>query len=86
MGAVVQLFERSGVRVSFSGHEHNDVEGALTETWSGECHFLLATIDGNGMTVRAIGESPGDALLDIPRATPSGDIIQGPIPAGSTPA
>ena len=105
MGAVVDLFERSGVRVSFSGHEHNfqhsyyngidyfvsgagakirrrkpdDFDGAHTQTWSGECHFLLVTIDGDRMTVRAIGESPGETLLDIPRATPSGEIVQGPI-------
>ena len=110
MGPVIDLFERSGVRVSFSGHEHNfqhshwkgidyfvtgagakirrripdDFEGAHTQTWSGECHFLLATIDGDRMTVRAIGESPGDALADIPRASPSGDIVQGPIDVGRT--
>ena len=108
MRPVIDLFERSGVRVSFSGHEHNfqhsqwngidyfvsgagakirrripdDFEGAHTQSWSGECHFLLVTIDANRMTVRAIGESPEEALLDIPRATPSGDIVQGPIPVG----
>ena len=112
MGPVIDLFERSGVRVSFSGHEHNfqhshwrgidyfvsgagakirrripdDFAAAHTQSWSGECHFLLATIDGDRMTVRAIGESHGDALADIPRATPSGDIVQGPIDVGRTPA
>jgi hypothetical protein len=110
MRPVIDLFERSGVRVSFSGHEHNfqhsqwngidyfvsgagakirrripdDFDGAHTRTWSGECHFLVATIDGNRMTVRAIGESPDDALMDIPRATPSGEIVQGPIAVGYT--
>ena len=105
MGPVIDLFERSGVRVSFSGHEHNfqhsqwngidyfvsgagakirrrvpdDFEGAHTQSWSGECHFLLATIDGDRMTVRAIGESPRETLLDIPRATPAGEIVQGAI-------
>ena len=108
MRPVVDLFERSGVRVSFSGHEHNfqhskwngidyfvsgagakirrrvpnDFESAHTQTWSGECHFLLATIDGDRMTVRAIGEGDGDELEDIPRATPSGEIVQGPIIIG----
>lgn len=108
MGSVVELFERSGVRVAFSGHEHNfqhsRVNGidylvtgagakirrrmpdgfaeAHTLTWSGECHFLLATIDGDRMTVRAIGESPGEALLDIPRLTPEGDAVRGPIAVG----
>src|SRR5687768_9885915 len=105
MQPVVELFERSGVRVSFSGHEHNfqhshwngidyfvsgagakirrrvpdDFAGAHTQSWSGECHFLLATIEGDRMTVRALGESPGETLLDIPRATPAGEIVQGPM-------
>jgi len=108
MAKVVDLFQRSGVRVSFSGHEHNfqhsivdgidyfvsgagakirrrvpnRFEEAHTQTWSGECHFLLCTIDGDRMTVRAIGDSPGDTLLDIPRATPSGDLVRGPIVVG----
>ena len=110
MGKVVDLFQRSGVRVVFSGHEHNfqhsSVDGidyfvsgagakirrrvpdgfeeAHTQTWSGECHFLLCTIDGDRMTVRAIGESPGETLLDIPRSTPDGEIRQGPIVVGGT--
>ena len=110
MGKVVDLFRRSGVRVSFAGHEHNfqhaSVDGidyfvsgagakirrqvpdrfaaAHTQTWSGECHFLLCTIDGDRMTVRAIGDSPADTLLDIPRFTPSGESVQGPIEVGHT--
>jgi hypothetical protein len=105
MRPVIDLFEKSGVRVSFSGHEHNfqhahwngidyfvtgagakirrrvpdDFEGAHTLSWSGECHFVLATIAGDEMVVRAIGESPDGTLADIPRASPSGDILQGPI-------
>ena len=50
-------------------------------TWSGECHFLLVTIDGATMTVRAIGESPEGtlvSLVDIPRLTPAGETVQGP--------
>ena len=110
MDKVVDLFRRSGVRVSFAGHEHNfqhsrvdgidyfvsgagakirrnrpdDFERAHTQSWSGECHFLLCTIDGDRMTVRAIGESPGDTLVDIPRLTPSGEPAQGPIEVGHT--
>ena len=34
-------------------------EAAHTQTWSGECHFLLVTIEGATMSVRAVGESPG---------------------------
>jgi hypothetical protein len=105
MERVVDLFEKSGVRVSFSGHEHNfqhsrwngidyfvsgagskirrrsprRFEQAHTLSWSGECHFLLATIDGSTMTVRAIGESPEGELQDIPRRTPAGELVQGPM-------
>jgi len=56
-----------------------DFEAAHTQTWSGECHFLLVTIDGDTMTVRAIGESPEGTLVDIPRLTPTGDTVQGPM-------
>ena len=106
MDTLLPLFERSGVRVHFSGHEHNfqhsrvggidyfvsgagakirrrvpdRFDEAHTLSWSGECHFLLVTIDGDGLTVRAIGESPEGNLLDIVRYTPSGDRVQGPIP------
>ena len=58
-------------------------DDAHTESWSGECHFLLVTIDGPSMTVRAIGESPDGALVDIPRLTPAGEEIQGPMVVGS---
>ncbi len=54
-------------------------EAAHTETWSGECHFLLVTIDGSRMTVRAIGESPDGTLIDVARLTPAGQPVQGPI-------
>jgi tartrate-resistant acid phosphatase type 5 len=57
----------------------NGFERAHTETWSSECHFLLATIDGATMTVRAIGESPEGTLVDIPRLTPAGEIVRGPM-------
>jgi hypothetical protein len=55
-------------------------EEARTLSWSGECHFLVATIDGDEMTVRAIGESPeGELLLDIPRLTAAGEPVAGPM-------
>jgi tartrate-resistant acid phosphatase type 5 len=108
MAPLIELFERSGVRAHFSGHEHNfqhsraagidyfvsgagakirrrrpnRFEAAHTLSWSGECHFLLVTIDGDRMTVRAIGDSPGPVLMDIPRRTPSDDPVQGPIIVG----
>jgi hypothetical protein len=52
---------------------------AGTQSWSAEAHFLLVTVDRERVTVRAIGESPRDGLVDIPRYTPSGDLVQGPI-------
>ena len=105
MERVVSLFERSGVRACFSGHEHNfqhsrwngidyfvtgagskirrrrptRFDEAHTQSWSGDCHFLLATIDGATMTVRAIGESQDGELIDIPRRTPGGELVQGPV-------
>ena len=56
---------------------------AHTLTWSGECHFLLVTIDGSTMTVRAIGESRDGAIVEIPRLTPSGETVQGPMVVSS---
>ena len=53
-------------------------ESAHTQSWSGQCHFLLVTIHGDTMTVRAIGESE-EGLVDIPRLTPAGEVVQGPI-------
>jgi hypothetical protein len=105
MESVIRLFEDGGVRVCFSGHEHNfqhsrwngidyfvsgagskvrrrsprGFEAAHTESWSSEPHFLLVTIDGETMTVRAIGESPDGTLADIARLTPAGESVQGPI-------
>jgi hypothetical protein len=101
MAGLLPLFERSGVRVVFSGHEHNfqhshtgethyfvsgaagklrrDVpdgfDAAFTRSWSNECHFLLVTIAGRGMTIRAIGElgdQPG--LVDIARFNQRGEV------------
>ncbi len=52
---------------------------AHTRSWAGECHFLLVTIDGETMTVRAIGESLDGSLVDIPRLTPAGEPARGPM-------
>jgi hypothetical protein len=52
---------------------------ARTVTWSNHAHFLLVTIQEHTMKVRVIGELEGDTLRDVPRFTPSGEEITGPI-------
>ena len=54
-------------------------EGAHTVSWSNHAHFLLVTVQGKTMTIRVIGETEGTALRDVPRYTPSGGEISGPI-------
>ena len=104
MEDVIALLEAGGVRVCFSGHEHNFqhsrwngidyfVSGAgskirsgapgrtgeaHTVTWAPVCHFLLVTIAGDRMTVRAIGESI-DSIVDIERFDVDGRRVSGPI-------
>jgi tartrate-resistant acid phosphatase type 5 len=100
MQRLLPLFQRSGVRAMFSGHEHNfqhsradgidyfvtgaagklrrtppdAFDAAHTVTWATDCHFLLATIEGPRMSVRAIGElRDGESHpLDIARRDPDG--------------
>jgi hypothetical protein len=107
MERLIPLFERSGVKVLFSGHEHNfqhslaggihylitgaagklrrsqptAFEEAHTVTWATECHFLLAKVDGDTMTVRALGEvaTPDQDPADIIRLDPEGRPHVGPI-------
>jgi hypothetical protein len=54
------------------------MEEAHTVTWAPVCHFLLVTIRGNRMTVRAIGESPG-GLADIERYDVESKSISAPM-------
>ena len=107
MQLLVPLFQRSGVKVLFAGHEHNfqhsfadgieyfitgaagkfrrstptEFEAAHTVTWATECHFLLAHIAGDKMTVRALGETDTPVILpsDITRFDPQGKPHVGPI-------
>ena len=111
MQRLMPLFERSGVRVMFAGHEHNFqhsrtaqldhfVTGAAgkvrrsppdgfaeahTMSWATDCHFLLARISGDRMTVRAIGalDDPAATPVDIVRFDPEGRPVSGPIEIGS---
>jgi tartrate-resistant acid phosphatase type 5 len=107
MEKLLPLFERSGVRVMFTGHEHNfqhsrtktldhfvtgaagkyrratpdDFGSAHTASWSSDCHFLLAQIDGPRMAVRAIGaiDDPSATPEDIKRFDPDGNPVRGAI-------
>jgi tartrate-resistant acid phosphatase type 5 len=105
MHPLMRRFREAGVRVMFSGHEHNfqhshadgidyfvsgaagklrrgrpdAFEDARTVSWSDTPHFLLVTIDGARMRVRAIGELVDGRLADIPRRSPSDEFLAGPI-------
>ena len=105
MHPLMARFRASGVRVMFSGHEHNfqhsqvdgidyfvsgaagklrrgrpnDFGAASTISWSDTPHFLLVTIEGTAMTVRACGELVDGQLSDIPRRSPSDEFLAGPI-------
>ena len=57
----------------------NAFEEAGTVSWSDTPHFLLVTIDGNRMSVRAIGELVDGKLSDIPRRSPSDEFLAGPM-------
>jgi tartrate-resistant acid phosphatase type 5 len=53
---------------------------AHTVSWAPACHFLLATIDGDTMTVRAIGGGDEGELQEIERYGPGGgERLAGPI-------
>jgi len=107
MTQLLPLFNRAGVAVMFSGHEHNfqhsqadgidyfvtgaagkfrgatpdGFDEARTQSWSNLCHFLLAKIEGDQMTVRAIGgrDDAAAALVDIQRWTPDGTPLMAPM-------
>jgi tartrate-resistant acid phosphatase type 5 len=57
----------------------NRFEAAHTVSWSDTPHFLLVTIDGARMTIRAIGELADGRLTDIPRRGPSDEFLAGPV-------
>lgn len=102
MGDLIKRFEKAGVKVVLSGHEHqfqhssaNGIDylvtggagqlrtskpdkftEARTVSWSATYHFLLITVEGKRMTVRAIGQLGGDGkLVDIPRKAPNNKAV-----------
>jgi tartrate-resistant acid phosphatase type 5 len=57
----------------------NAFEEAKTISWSDTPHFLLVRIDGDRMSVRAIGEMVNGKISDIPRRSPSDEFLAGAI-------
>jgi hypothetical protein len=57
----------------------DDFAGGHTVSWSDHAHFLLVTIEGATMTVRAIGEPVDGEVRDLTRYTPGGGALAGPI-------
>jgi hypothetical protein len=58
---------------------------AHTVSWSPTCHFLLVTINGDAMSVRAIGDDDNGVLREIERFDPQGRSVSGPIPVPPLP-
>jgi tartrate-resistant acid phosphatase type 5 len=70
----------TGAAGKFRGGTPDRFEEARTQSWSNACHFLLVRIEGETMTVRAIGEQTGDAAVqDIVRRGPGGLVDSTPI-------
>jgi len=59
------------------------MEEAHTVSWAAACHFLLVTIDGATMTVRAIAEEENGQLEEIERYRSDGTKITGAIRVGA---
>ena len=57
----------------------DDFAAAHTASWSDEAHFLLVTIEGTTMRVRAIGELQDGQSVDLVRHTPTGGQLAGEI-------
>ncbi len=54
-------------------------DSAHTVSWSDNAHFLLVTIDGASMRVRAVGELDAGRPPDLQRFTPAGEPVRGEI-------
>ena len=96
MGDIVKRFEKAGVKIVISGHEHqfqhskvngihylvtggagqlrtatpNKFTEAQTVSWAATYHFLLVTVEGKHMTVKAIGQLSDGKLVEIARLSP----------------
>ena len=101
MTQLLPILQAAGVRVMFSGHEHNfqhshhsgihyfisgaagklrsgtpdKFDKAHTLSWAPENHFLLVTIDGREIRIRAIGGIQNNQLTDVQRL----DVHENPV-------
>jgi len=57
------------------------IRDAHTVSWATDCHFLLASIKGRRMTVRAIAamDDPPGTPVEIERFDPDGKPVSGPV-------
>jgi tartrate-resistant acid phosphatase type 5 len=67
----------TGAAGKFRGGIPDRLAEAHTVSWSADCHFLLARIDGDRMSVRAVAEhvTGSSALIDIVRRDPRGEPV-----------
>ena len=66
----------TGAAGKFRGGAPDGTAAAGTRSWSPECHFLLARIEGDRMTVRPMSERTGE---EIARFGPDGERVGEPI-------
>jgi hypothetical protein len=66
----------TGAAGKFRGGTPDATEAAGTRSWSPECHFLLAHIEGDRLTVRPMSERQGE---EIARFGPRGERVSDPI-------
>ena len=70
----------SGAAGKVSKNKPNRFTQARTVFWSPTCHFLLVTVEGKRMTVRALGQlNEVGEFVDIPRKAPNGNIVSEPM-------
>jgi predicted phosphodiesterase len=69
----------AGSKVRKGSPDRDRFGEAHTRSWSDHAHFLLVTIDGDLMRVRAIGELVGGHPRDLPRYAPDGTPMPGDI-------
>jgi hypothetical protein len=69
----------AGSKVRKGSPDRDRFAEAHTRSWSDHAHFLLATIDGDLMRVRVIGELADGQPRDLPRYAPDGAPVLDPI-------